>query len=182
MNRKWKVRLLISLVVALCLALAPIFGAFATNPTVVMHVTAGIVSITNTEDAWELGHATVSQVKWFSADSKTEDDNYSTANNTGNLPVDIAIEGTDFTGDYTWTLASINGTEEYCLYANSGNGTSTYNTQVKKAATYSNLVENLGVGCTYVWSMKFTAPDEFNASENYTEKTATVTLVASEHT
>jgi hypothetical protein len=181
MNRKWRLRLLASLVLALCLVLMPVFGAFATNPTVVMTVTAGIVSINNTQASWALGYATVNETIYFSANN-SQDDNYSMITNTGSLACDIEIQGTDFDGgSYPWTLGAASGNQTYSLYANSSNGTSTYDIEIQSSGYTDPLVENLTAGATYVWSMKFTAPNEFNASDDKAQKSATVTLVASEH-
>jgi hypothetical protein len=177
-----KIRMLfVALVLALVLVFSLAIPAMATNPIVTITVTAGIVSITNTQANWALGYAVPSEVIYFSADG-LEDDNYSTANNTGNLAVDIEIQGVDFDGSYPWTLGAASGNQTYSLYANSGNGTSTYNTEVVKTTGFNDLVSNLAKGCQYVWSMKFTAPNLFNAADDLAQKSATVTLVASEHT
>lgn len=175
---KWK---LVAIVAAIMLVILPASNALAANPTVTMTVTAGTVSITNTQSTWALGYAVVDEVIYFSADN-TQDDNYSTVNNTGSLACDIEIQGTDFEGgDYDWTLAAAAGDQTYQLYANSSNGTSTYDIEVK-SSSYNDLTTNLASGIQYVWSMKFTAPSAFNEADDLAQKTATVTLVPSEHT
>ena len=173
------------LIVALVLVVMLIFTlvaipAYATNPTVSISVTAGLLTLTNTESTWTMGYAVPSQVIYFSANG-SENDTYSTANNTGNLVEDVAIQGTNLVGTSNWTLGTTAANQTYSLYANSGNGSSTYNTEVKTSA-YSNLVTNLGVGVQYKWSMKFTAPTIFSATEDGSAKSGTVTLVASQHT
>ena len=173
-------RILICLLVALTLLLIPATSALATNPTVTMTVTAGLLTITNSQDTWALGVATPDEVIYFSA-AGTEDDDYSLATNTGNLAVDIEIQGTNFEGGtYDWTLATAAGDQQYSLYANSGNGTSTYDTEVK-SSSYVDLIADLAPDAGYSWSMKFTAPSAFHASDDASEKSATVTLVVSEH-
>lgn len=172
---------LLTLVAIATLSLLPVAPASATNPTVSMTVTAGTVSITNTQDTWALGYAVVDEVIYFSADNN-QDDNYSTVNVTGSLAVDVEIQGTNFEGgDYDWTLASSAGDQQYSLYANSSNGSATYDVEVK-SSSYDDLTTNLGSGIQYVWSMKFTAPSAFHANDDLAQKSATVTLVASEHT
>ena len=177
---RWKAKLLIVLFVALLLAVLPTISVSAANPTVTMTVTAGTVSITCTQDTWALGYATVDEVIYWSANNE-QDDDYAAVENTGTLPVDIEIQGVNFEGgDYDWTLASSTGDQQYSLYANSDNGTATYDIEVK-SSSYTDLTTDLGAGL-YYFSMKFTAPSAFNESDDLEQKTATVTLVASEHT
>jgi hypothetical protein len=166
------------LLLAMFIPAVPVFGA---NPTVTITVTAGIINIACDQDTWALGYATVGEVDYFSANN-AEDDNYATVTNNGNLAVDIEIQGTNFEGgSYDWTLASSNGDQQYSLYANSDNGTSTYDIEVK-SSSYNDLTTDLVPTDNWSWSMKFTAPSAFNGSDNGAQKTATVTLVASEHT
>lgn len=164
---------------AIVFALAPTAIAYAANPTVTMSVTAGIISINNTQDAWALGIATPDEIIYFSADG-TQDDDYSLLGNDGTLAVDVEIQGTDFEGgDYDWTLGASAGVETYSLYANSDEA-GTYSIEVK-SSVYNDLKTNLAKDLTWMWSMKFTAPTSFNASDDGTEKTGTTTLVASEY-
>jgi hypothetical protein len=172
--------LLLAPIVIIALVLSLTTPALAVNPQVTITVTAGVVSITNTQANWALGYATASEVIYFSA-TGAQDDDYSTANVTGNINVDIEIQGTDFDGSYPWILGATSDAEQYSLYANSTNGSATYNIEVK-SSSYTNLVEDLAPNILYVWSMKFTAPSSFDANEDMAEKSATVTLVASEHT
>jgi hypothetical protein len=133
--------------------------------------------ITNSQSTWALGYVQVNDVRYFSAGG-AQDDDYATVTNTGTCSVNVAIQGLDIEGGaYDWTLASAAGNQTYSLYANSGNGSSTYNTEVKKSS-YSNLVAALVVNGTYLWSMKFTAPTIYNPSDDGAQKTTTVTLVA----
>lgn len=176
-----KIRMLfIALILAIVLVLSLAVPAMATNPTVTITVTAGVISITNTQANWALGYATAGEVIYFSANG-AEDDDYSTANVTGNIAVDIEIQGTDFDGSYPWILGATSASEQYSLYANSGNGTSTYDIEVQSSG-YTDLKTNLAPNAPYKWSMKFTAPSAFDAAEDMAQKSATVTLVASEHT
>jgi hypothetical protein len=133
--------------------------------------------ITNSQSTWALGYVQVNDVRYFSAGG-AQDDDYATVTNTGTCSVNVAIQGLDMEGGaYDWTLASAAGNQTYSLYANSGNGSSTYNTEVKKSS-YSNLVAALVVNGTYLWSMKFTTPTIYNPSDDGAQKTTTVTLVA----
>lgn len=178
-----KFRKLICTVVVMVGLISTLFAipAMATNPVVTITVTAGILSITNTQDTWAIGYATPSEVVYFSSNG-SEDDDYSTANNTGNIAVNIELQGVDFNGSFPWTLGAASGNQTYSLFANSGNGTSTYDIEVVKTTGFNNLVDNLTVGTLYNWSMKFTAPSLFNVADDLAQKSATVTLVASEYT
>jgi len=179
MKRKRKLKVIVAMAMALCLALLPAISASAANPTITMTVTAGTVSITNSQDTWALGNATTSEVIHFSA-TGAEDDDYSTVNNTGSLAVDVQIQGVNFEGgDYDWTLGATSDNQTYSLYANSGNGTSTYDIEVKSSA-YGDLITNLPSAQQWVWSMKFTAPNWFDPDDDLGEKSATITLVARE--
>jgi len=154
----------------------------AANPTVSMNVTAGIISINNTIDTWALGYATPDEVIYFSADG-TQNDTYSSIGNDGNLAVDVEIQGTNFEGgSYDWTLATAAGSEQYSLYANKAATPTVYDVEVKTSA-YVDITPAAGLAAsaTNAWSMKFTAPSSFNANDDGAVKTATVTLVASEH-
>jgi hypothetical protein len=175
-------RLIASLVLALALVLIPAASALAAGHVVSITVTAKLVQIANTEDTWDIGIIEVDDVVYFSATGDPDVD-YSQVENTGNVAVDVEIQGTDIdgTGDLDWVLASTAGVEQYCLYANSEGTPTVYDVEVASSG-YSNLVENLLVDGTYDWSMKFTAPSAFDALEDGEEKTATVTLVASEYT
>lgn len=148
------------------------------NPTVSITVTAEVIAITNTEDTWEIGVVAVDAVVYFSATGE-EDVDYSRITNTGSVAVDVEIQGTNIEGgDYDWTLATTTGSEQYSLYANKQATPSTYDVEVKSSA-YADIVTGLAAGGTNDWSMKFTAPTAFNASDDGAEKSATVTLVAS---
>lgn len=178
--RKFRKQLipLVSLLVAVVLVLGPGGLVFAANPTVSMNVTAGIISINNTQDTWALGTAVVDEVVYFSADG-AQDDTYSTLGNDGTVIVDVEIQGTDFAGSpITWTLAAAPTKDTFSLYANSDEA-GTYDIEVKSSA-YNDLKASLGVDLTWDWSMKFTAPDEYDGTEAGDVKTATLTLVASE--
>lgn len=159
-------------------------AVFAIAPTVTIHVTAQMVSITNDKDTWELGLVTEGQILYFSTDN-AQDDDWSTITNTSNVHVDVELRGTDLipaNPTYTWTLASENTTATYCLYANLAATPTVYNVEVKKAATYSKVAVNLGEGLTNKWSMKFTAPTTFNAEDNGLEKASVLTLAATKYT
>jgi len=176
----WKSRLIIGIVVALMMVLIPATGALAANPTVTITVTAGLLTITNSEDTWAIGYATPSEVTYFSA-TGAQDDDYSMVINTGNLAVDVEIQGVNFEGgSYDWTLGAASGNQTYSLYANKSATPTVYDTEVK-SSSYTDLTTDLAASANVTWSMKFTAPNEFHASDNGAEKSATVTLVASEH-
>lgn len=157
----------------------------AANPTVTITVNAATVSITNTQATWNItalvGAVNVDDVVYFSADGN-QDDNYSQIENTGNVAVDVEIQGQDFNGGaYNWTLAAATGAEQYSLYANNESNGSNYVVEVK-SSSYDDITTDLAVSGTYDWSMKFTAPSSFDASDDGSAKTSTLTLVASEHT
>jgi len=172
-------RIGLSLVLAVALLVAFALPVSADNPVVQITVTAQVVSISNSQNAWAIGVVTLNDVKYFSANN-AEDDDYSLVTNTGSVAVDVALDGTDFDGTdaLDWVLAAAAGSEQYSLYANSGNGTATYNIEVDKSST-NFLVETLPVDGTYKWSMNFTAPSAFDASEDGEPKSASVTLVSS---
>lgn len=172
---------MIVVVLVLLVALAIPITASATNPTVDLTVSATIVAITNSQATWSMGAVEINTVEYFSVNN-AQDDDYSLVTNTGNVAEDVKIQGTTFEGGtYDWTLATAAGDKIYSLYANSGNGSATYDTEVKSAASYSFLVSDLAKTGTYKWSMKFTAPSAFDVADDGVSKTATVTLVASKH-
>ena len=162
-------------------------AVFAAPVTVTIHVTAQVVSITNDKDSWELGTITEGQILYFSNDN-AQDNDWSTITNTSNVYVDVELRGTDIVPvdpAYTWTLASENTTETYCLYANRLATPTVYDVEVKSAATY-NFVTAVATGlaplATNEWSMKFTAPTAFNVLDDGLEKESVLTLVATKHT
>jgi len=168
-------RIALSLVLAVVLTLGLVVPALATNPTVTITIAAEIVSITNTEDTWAVGAvvAGASAIKWGSSDT------YSTVENTGNVDVDVALQGTDFEGgDYDWTLGTTAGNQTYSLYANSDHST-TYDIEVVSSPTYNDLTTSLAADGTWTWSMQLTPPTWFDPADNGVSKNATVTLVAS---
>ena len=139
----------------------------------------GAPEITNTQSTWAMGVVDVDDVVYFSA-TGSQDDDYSQIENTGDVAVDVEIQGTNAEGgDYDWVLASSPSTEQYSLYANSSNGSATYNIEVK-SSSYNDLVTDLAVDAVYNFSMKFTAATAGNANDDGQSKSATVTLVASE--
>jgi len=165
----------------LVVAMAVIFlcpvSALADNPTVSITVSAQIVAITNSQNTFAVGtvEAGDSVTKWGSSD------NYSQIENTGNVAVDIEIQGTDLEGgSYDWTLGTTAGDKVYSLYANSEATPATYDIEVK-SSSYNDLTTNLAASDTYDWSMQFTPPTTFDPSDDGSQKSATVTLVASKH-
>ena len=170
-------RMGLSLVLAVVLLVSFTVPAMATNPTVSLTVTAEVVAITNTEDTWALGVVVTDAVVYFSA-TGAQDDDYSRITNTGTVNVDVEIQGTDFTGTPTWTLAATTGADQYTLFANKQATPTVYDVEVKTSA-YVDICTALAPAGTNDWSMKFTAPSSFGATEDGTQKSATVTLVAS---
>ena len=179
-----KRRFLVSLALALMLVATIATPVLAADPTVTITVSAKIVAITNTHDAWNIGPIEIDDIVYFSA-TGAQDDDYSQVENTGNVPVDVEIQGTNCEGGaYDWTLANTGGAGDqiYTLFANSEATPTVYDVRVK-SASYVDLCTNLddSVADTYDWSMKFTAPTAFHGSDAGANKTATITLVVSEH-
>ena len=175
-----KKRLALALVLATVLSLVT-FPVGAANPTVSITVTAQVVSITNSQATWTIGVVTLDDVKYFSADN-LEDVDYSQIQNTGSVAVDVEIQGTDFVASnvtFNWELAAAAGSETYSLYAY--NVTAADYTIAVDDESYNDICVDLAKDATYDWSMKFTAPSAFNANDDGTAKSATVTLVASKH-
>ena len=174
-------RLGLSLVLAVLMLVGLAVPALAGNPTVSITVTAQVVSITNDKDTWGIGIVTLDAVVYFSTNG-AQDDDWSTITNTGSVTVDVAIQGTKFEGgSYDWTLATNAGNQTYSLYANKAATPTVYDVEVKNAPTYSTITAGGGLAKdgTNKWSMNFTAPNEFSASDDGEPKSATVTLVAS---
>jgi len=179
--RKFR-RIGISLVVAVVLLMGLVVPASATNPTVSITVTAQVISITNSQATWAIGNVAVDAVVYFSA-SGAEDDDYSLITNTGSVTVDVEIQGSNFEGgSYDWTLAAAAGNQTYSLYANKAATPTVYDVEVKTSG-YVDITAAGGLAAegTNAWSMNFTAPNEFSASDDGNAKNATVTLVASKH-
>jgi len=175
-------KLLISLALVMTLIVSFATPTFAADPTVTITMAAKIIAITNSQATWTIGAVEVDDVVYFSA-TGAQDDDYSRITNTGNVAVDIEIQGTDAEGGaYDWTLSNTGtpGDQIYSLKANSEATPTVYDILVKSAA-YVDLYADLAASDTYDWSMKFTAPTAFHGSDAGANKTATVTLVASEH-
>lgn len=179
-----KLKLVLSVVLALSLLIVFALPIHANNnPTVRITVKAKVIAATNTEDTWPIGIIAPNAVVYFSATGE-QDDDYSQIKNTGNVAIDIEIQGTDLEGGtYDWTLSNTGaaGTETYALQANSEDNPTSYNIIVK-SSSYNDLITDLEPGDTYNWSMKFTAPTAFNSNDDGTAKSATVTLAISEST
>ncbi len=177
---------IIGLLVVITLLLSSLFAVpvSAANPIVTITVYGDIISITNSQPNWAIGHVSANTSATYWSATGSENDTYAYITNTGNQIVDIIIQGIDFEGGaYDWTLATAAGDKTYSLYANTSNGTATYTVEVKSAATYSTLTAagGLSLNSTQNWSMKFTPPIIFDAGDPGAVKTATVTLVASVH-
>ncbi len=175
-----KKRILFALFLTVILLAMTVLPAIAADPTITITFSAKVVAATNSESTWAAGPLGVNDNVFFSADN-SQDDNYSEITNTGNVAVDVDIEGTDAEGGaYDLTLAAAPGDQQYSIYAISGNGTGTYSTEVKKSS-FNNLVTNLSAGSNWFWSMNMTMPTAFNASDDGSSKNATVTLGVTEH-
>jgi len=180
MKRKF---LTLGIALAMVATLVVPSAVLAVDPTVSITVSAKTISITNTQDTWAIGAVVVDDVKYFSADN-TQNDTYSQIENTGNVAVDVEIRGITIEGGaYDWTLATAAGDQIYSLYANKAATPTVYDVEVKSSA-YNDITAAAGLAAagTNAWSMKFTAPTAFHASDAGAQKSATVTLVASEHT
>jgi len=171
-------RIALSLVTAVSLLAILVVPVAAANPTVSITVTAEVVSITNTQSTWGIGTVAASAVVYFSTDG-TEDIDWSQIENTGTVAVDVEIQGTDLAGTPTWTLATSTDEDQYSLYAYNVTAVD-YTTEVKSVG-YNDICADLATSGTYDWSMKFTAPSSFGGTEDGTEKSGTVTLVASKY-
>jgi len=175
-------RIALSLVLAVLLTLGLVVPAMANgNPTVTITISARIVAITNSVNTWTspavvAGGAAI----YWSADGYTQDNDYSLITNTGNVAVNVAIQGTNFEGgSYDWTLAAAAGDKIYSLYSNNSTQPTSYTIEVKTSA-YANICTALPAtgSDTCAWSMKLTPPTIFDAADDGSSKNATVTLVA----
>lgn len=178
-------RILIVIAVVLMLVIGFVMPAFAVNPHVDISVSAALVAATNSQGSWALGYVEINNVLYFSADN-LQDDDYSQVENTGNVPCTVTLQGTkldDTDGAYDWLLTTAAGNQTYSLKANSEGAPTVYALEVKSAAVYTELVHELddSVADTYDWSMKFTAPNEFSATDDGTQKDSILTLVITKH-
>ena len=176
-----KRRALLSLVLAMALLVVTAAPAMAANPTVTITVKAQTVSITNSKDTWALGTITTSATLYFSTDN-LEDVDWSRITNTGNVAVDVAFQGTNFTAvdpTYNWNLGASAGDQIVKIAANTEAAPTTYDVLLKAVAEYNDLLTNLAAAGTYDWSMKFEGPTAFHATDDGETKTCTITLVAS---
>lgn len=173
----------LALVVVLALSLLLPAVALAADPEVAITVYGDVISITNTQATWAIGHVEAgSAAKYFSVDN-LQDDDYSMITNTGNQIVDVAIQGLDIEGGaYDWTLGATAGDKIYSLYANKQATPTVYDVEVKKTG-YSDITAaaGLAVDGTNTWSMKFTPPTIFDPDDDGAQKSTTVTLVARLH-
>ena len=173
-------KLLMSLVLVVALVASFATPVLAADPVVTITMSALTIAITNSQDTWAIGPVEVDDVVYFSA-TGAQDDDYSQIENTGNVAVDIEIQGTDAEGGaYDWALQAAAGDKIYSLYANTELAPTVYDVEVK-SSIYVDLIANLVVDDLHDWSLKFTAPTIFDAADTGANKTATVTLVASEH-
>ena len=172
-------RLLITIVTVVALVASFATPVFAVDP-ITIAMSAQIVAITNTQDTWTIGAVEAGDpaITWGASDT------YSTVENTGNVAVDVEIQGSDAEGgDYDWTLANTGdaGNKIFTLFANSDHST-TYNIRVKSTG-YNDLCTDLAAtgSDTWTWSMQLTPPTIFDVADTGGNKEATVTLVASKH-
>jgi len=176
-------KLLKALMIAV-LAISSLMPAtvLAANPEVAITVTAQIIAITNTQATWTIDTPVgVDGVVYFSA-TDAQDDDYSDIENTGNITVDVEIQGTDLTGTPNWVLAATTSADQYTLFANLAATPTVYDIEVKKAS-YNDITAAGGLAAAghNLWSMKLTAPSSFGGTEDGNAKTGTITLVASKH-
>jgi len=172
--------LVVTLLLAVVLPCSPVLAA---NPEVAITVSAQIVAITNTQATWTISTPVVADaVVYFSA-TDAQDDDYSQIENTGNVTVDVEIQGTNLAGTPNWVLASTTAADQYTLFANKQATPTDYDVEVKSSA-YNDITAAAGLIATGTndWSMKLTAPSSFGGTEDGNAKTGTVTLVASKHT
>ena len=172
-------RLGLSLVLAV-LMLVGLTVPAAANEVVTIYVSAQFVAITNSEAVWNITVVGLGGTAYFSA-TNAEDDTYSQILNTGNVACNVSLHGTDFVAtntSYNWDLDTAAGNQTYSLYTNSGGVPTVYDVEVREEAVFANLCTSLAPAGTYDWSMLFTAPDEFHATDDGGYKTASVTLVA----
>lgn len=175
MRKKLLTGLLVVVMVIAFLCPLPVLAA---DPEVAITITAELVAITNTQSDFAIGvvEAGDAATKWGGSNT------YSTAENTGSVACDIELQGEDLTGEVgmDWTLGATAGDKIYQLYANSDHA-DTYNVEIK-SSSYTNLTTNLAADATWTWSMQFTPPTIFDAADAGTQKSATLTLVASKYT
>ena len=171
-----KKRLALALVLAATLVFGWTLPAMAGNPTVTITMSAAVVSISNTQNTWNVGPLTINDIVYFSGDNQ-EDVDYSEIENKGNVAVNVTIKGTNAVGTYSWTLGSAAGNQTFSLFANTEATNTTYDIEVTTGGTA--WISNLAKDATYKWSMKLTAPDEFDVADDGSDRVCTVTLVAS---
>lgn len=109
--------------------------------------------------------------------------NYFTVNNTGGVAVDVTIQGTDLSGgDDTWDLsddASI-GDNIYGLRVGLDDDDDTFDIVVGEASA-TEFITNLGTSDNQSWGLCIYMPSAVTGYDNQ-QMSATLTLVASEHT
>lgn len=168
------------LVVVMVITFLCPMAVFAADPEVAITVQAEFIGITNTQTTWTISTPMAVDAEVYFSATDAQDDDYSQIENTGNVAVDVEIQGTDLTGTPNWTLATAPGADTYSLYANLQATPTVYDVEVKKAS-YADICTNLAASGTNDWSMKLTAPSSFGGTEDGTAKTGTVTLVASRY-
>lgn len=174
-------KLIVSIALSLLMVCLLVIPVGAANPTVTITFSAAVVAGTVSDSTWAAGVLEVDDVVYFSADN-TQDDDYCTFTNTGNVACDVELQGTNAEGgDYDLTLASSAASEQFSLYANSSNGSSTYDIEVK-TSSYNDLVTDVGANTTYSFSLNMTMPTAFNANDDGSTKTSTLTLALTRHT
>ena len=179
-----KRRALLSLVLAMALLVVTAVPAGAANPTVTITVSAQVISITNSQPTWTIGVVTAGgDPVYFSADGEADPD-YSRITNTGNVPVNIAFQGTNFVAGNTtfnWNLGASADDQIVKIAANTEAAPTVYSVLLK-VDNFNNLTTNLIKAATYDWSMEFTPPTAVHEEDDGLNKTATVTLAASKYT
>lgn len=173
MRRKLLIGLLI--VSLLLTVVLPCSTVLAADPEVSITITAHLVAITNTQNSFAVGvvEASDGATKWGASDT------HSQVENTGSVAVDVELQGTDLEGGvYDWTLGAAAGDKIYQLYANTEGAPTVYSIEIK-SSVYTDLTTSLAADGTYDWSMEFTPPTIFDAADDGTQKSSTLTLVAS---
>lgn len=177
-------RIGLSLVLAVAMLVAFAIPAAAVNPTVTITMSAQILLITNTHNAWAVGALTAGHAAVYFSVDNDPDVAYSQILNTGNVATDVAIQGTNAVeqgvpSTYNWTLVTgpAAGNQTFSLYANTEGAPTVYSIEVATGGTA--WIDELAEDDTYDWSMKLTPPTAFHPNDDGDDKVCTVTLVAS---
>lgn len=183
MKKLRKYRLLVALLVAVALTLAPFSSAgAATTATVTITATPSYIGITVAPTTWTMsvvlagtdywGNLSAVEPQWplVSGECTWQ------VSSTSSVNYYLDIKGGNMTGGTQWTLETVAGVDDFTLIAG-GNSTANLASMTQLSATYQNLAGTgeIHADSTIDLEMRMETPTEFGDGVS---KSGTVTILA----